>query len=317
MYRASEFQSVGTATSNNLWRVIELSDVEHVGDAGWASADQSQNQRGVDINGNCEPVMEDGKEVPQKMTYRVDDKRSYGKHGRVSSFPVQRKTCEIDDSISPSVVPGQPIDCADIQARGANVSGVYAIYPGKHINVYCDMETDGGNWTVFQRRSDGSLDFGRSWSDYKNGFGSISSEHWLGNDMIHRLSNQRNYELRVDMEDSEGNTKYANYAIFRIDNETLGYELTVSGYSGNAGDALWLHNGKIFRTPDMGSGCARSYNSGWWYIAPSYRCASSNLNGIKFKHYPFGVLWTPLPNRKAKTGEMKIRPVPDDPNQNN
>ncbi|XP_041463842.1 fibrinogen C domain-containing protein 1-like [Lytechinus variegatus] len=282
----------------------------------WASAEQSQKQRGVDINGNCEPIMQDGKEVPQKMTYRIDDKRSYGKRGK-GSFPVQRKACEIEDgSMSPSLVPGQPTDCADIQARGANVSGVYAIYPGKQTNVYCDMETDGGNWTVFQRRTDGSQNFNRNWSDYKTGFGSISSEHWLGNDIIHQLSSQRNYELRVDLEGFKGNTLYANYDTFRIDNETLGYLLTVSGYSGNTGDTLWYHNGRTFLTPDMNSQCARDYRVGWWY-GPVGHCFTVDNNG-KPLNQPGGIFWISVVTHRLKKSEMKLRPVPDYPiNSNN
>ena len=43
---------------------------------------------------SCTPVVQDGKEVPQKAAYRVDDKRSFGKPGS-ASHPVHKKHCEM------------------------------------------------------------------------------------------------------------------------------------------------------------------------------------------------------------------------------
>ncbi|KAI0218588.1 hypothetical protein LSAT2_029703 [Lamellibrachia satsuma] len=74
-------------------------------------------------------------------------------------------------------------DCADLLRQGYTASGVYTIYihgPTDTMEVYCDMETDGGGWLVFQRRQDGSVDFDREWDSYKRGFGSLSGEFWLG-----------------------------------------------------------------------------------------------------------------------------------------
>ena len=94
------------------------------------------------------------------------------------------------------------------------------------------MKTSGGGWTVFQCRLDGSVDFYRGWQDYKNGFGDLNGEFWLGLDKIHRLTTTSKNELRIDMEDTSGNTRYAEYDFFAVTSEQQKYQLSVGTYAG-------------------------------------------------------------------------------------
>ncbi|XP_059162542.1 fibrinogen-like protein A [Physella acuta] len=111
------------------------------------------------------------------------------------------------------------------------------------LKVMCDTVTDGGGWTIFQRRVSGTVDFYRNWAVYKNGFGDFSSGNfYLGNENIYLLTSNRQTELRVDM--TFNGTKYfVKYSSFNISSETDGYRLLVGGFAGNTGDSLAYHNG--------------------------------------------------------------------------
>ena len=87
-------------------------------------------------------------------------------------------------------------------------------------------------WTVFQRRIDGTVNFNRNWNSYKNGFGNVEKEFWLGLDKIHRLTNAKQLSLRVDLWDFDSNNASAVYGSFSIKNETDFYELAVSNFLG-------------------------------------------------------------------------------------
>ena len=135
------------------------------------------------------------------------------------------------------------------------------------------METDGGGWTVFQRRQDGSVDFYRNWSDYENGFGNLTGEFWLGLSKVHRLTPDGENTLRVDLGDCENNTPYAQYNEFEILDVTAKYALVVQGYSGTITDSLNYHNIMTFSTKDKDHDthqdwyCAKITQCGWWFGA--------------------------------------------------
>ncbi|KAJ8046538.1 Ficolin-1 [Holothuria leucospilota] len=209
-------------------------------------------------------------------------------------------------------------DCSQLLQEGVTTSGVYRIQPVTYpqpFYVYCDMETEGGGWTIIQKRLDGSVGFYRGWEDYKEGFGNINSEYWLGNEKLFYLTAQGDYRLRVDLKDFEGETRYATYDKFRIGDETTFYKLMLGVYSGNAGDSLRNHNNTGFSTKDADNdsnangNCAVSYKGAWWYT----ECHSSNLNGLYHggghESYADGVNWSAWRGYyySLKATEMKIR----------
>ncbi|XP_052085235.1 ficolin-2-like [Mytilus californianus] len=134
----------------------------------------------------------------------------------------------------------------------------------------------------------GYTDFYRGWIDYKNGFGSLTSEFWLGNNFIHLLTSTGHYKLYIHLEDFEGNSAYAEYFEFSLGDYATNYRLHVEGYCGTAGDSLmstvnndrYNQNGMMFSTKDkdndrVSESCALTYQGAWWYNG----CHYSNLNG--------------------------------------
>ena len=125
-----------------------------------------------------------------------------------------------------------PFDCQEAYVLGCTRSGVYTIDPGcgKPFSAWCDMK-NGGGWTVFQRRRDGSENFYRGWADYENGFGNIKGEHWLGLKKISCLTSvEVKTKLRIDLADFAGHSKFACYDHFRVGNPSSNYKLTIGGY---------------------------------------------------------------------------------------
>ncbi|XP_071980227.1 ficolin-2-like isoform X1 [Engystomops pustulosus] len=210
-------------------------------------------------------------------------------------------------------------NCKEVQNQGAVLSDWYTIYPDGHqpLKVLCDMDTDGGGWIVIQRRWDGSVDFFRTWDEYKKGFGSRLNEFWLGNDNIHQITSTGTWELRVDLQDFEGKKLFAKYTSFKVFGETQKYELSIGAFKeGTAGDSMGGLSTYKFTTKDDDNdtyegNCSLLYKGGWWYTS----CHSSNLNGLyhlgAHTSYADGINWSSARGQhySFQHVEMKIRPV--------
>ena len=68
--------------------------------------------------------------------------------------------------------------------------------------------------------------------------GNLKGEFWLGNDYINRLTDPVNKMVRIDMEDNEGDRRFAEYTTFSVADESDDYRVTIDGYRGTAGDEL-------------------------------------------------------------------------------
>ncbi|PFX23161.1 Angiopoietin-related protein 7 [Stylophora pistillata] len=133
-------------------------------------------------------------------------------------------------------------NCADLYKSGQRVSGVYTVDPdgSGSFDVFCDQKSAGGGWTVFQKRLDGSVDFNnRGWADFKRGFGNLNGEFWLGLDKIHRLTKTKS-RLRVELEDTQGKTAYAEYDMFSVSSERNKYRLGLGNYTVKCIQSVYL-----------------------------------------------------------------------------
>ncbi|XP_053171480.1 fibroleukin [Scomber japonicus] len=234
----------------------------------------------------------------------------------------------------PTVAPLErlhPQDCAEIYKLGIKENGIYTIQPDLHrpaLEAKCDMETAGGGWTVIQNRQDGSLDFNRTWQEYRDGFGSPQGEHWLGNAALCALTSTGQHQLRIELEDWHHQKRHATYNNFKVASEAQRYRLTAREYSGDAGNALsyskrYNHDGRSFSTSDRDNdryaagNCGQYYGAGWWFDA----CLAANLNGQYYRGRYSGVTngiywgtWYILTDGRTgerysfKRVEMKTRP---------
>ncbi|XP_061186917.1 ficolin-2-like [Saccostrea echinata] len=192
----------------------------------------------------------------------------------------------------------------------------YTLSSGK--TLLCDLELGlltTYKWTIIQRHQiGGSVDFDKDWNEYKHGFGSVTSDFWIGNDVIHHLTNNGNTLLQIKMIKTNGYSLNVEYS-FSIDSESNNYMLQVSNFQGSFGIGdpftpvcLECANGMKFTTKDRdndnnGTGnCAEVSKGGWWHNS----CQKSNLNGrFGESDYRLGVNWDTITNLRYV--EMRVR----------
>lgn len=142
---------------------------------------------------------------------------------------------------------------------------------GEAFPVLCDSRLAGPGWTVVQRRIDGSVKFLRNWLEYKEGFGNLSGEFFIGLDKLHRITTSRPHEFYVHLTDFNNEIGYAHYDNIVVAGENEAYALRELGaYSGTAGDSMRDNEHQQFTTYDRDNdvsdrNCAETCLGGWWY----------------------------------------------------
>ncbi|XP_076063811.1 microfibril-associated glycoprotein 4-like isoform X2 [Oratosquilla oratoria] len=181
-----------------------------------------------------------------------------------------------------------PRHCLDLKEGGDSGRSVRRFYPfpccpNWVLQVFCDQETDGGGWTVVQRRDDlpPYEDFYRTYIEYERGFGDMEGEHWLGLENIHHLTSHSLQELRIDLADFDNATRWAKYGFFHVRDSDSKYVMNCGSYKG-----------------------------AWWYL----KCHATNLNGKYLKgpteSFADGVTWSSWRGQhySLRKVEMKVRP---------
>ncbi|XP_014090593.2 fibrinogen C domain-containing protein 1 [Bactrocera oleae] len=208
----------------------------------------------------------------------------------------------------------KPSSCMKAAANSLK-SGIYKIQLEKFnisdLEVFCEEDIDFGGWIVIQRRVSDSVDFYRTWNDYKEGFGDLTGNYWIGLEKLHALTSSCEQELHVQLTRRNGKKYYAKYSQFLIGDESQKYALKkVGNYSGTAIDSLTYHLGRKFSTHDRDNdnsarNCAKVHKGAWWFE----RCYTSHLNGV-YGRRKYGVNWNSITIEESLIfSQMMIRPA--------
>ncbi|EEC05776.1 ixoderin B, putative, partial [Ixodes scapularis] len=216
------------------------------------------------------------------------------------------------------------VSCAQLQLMGKSRSGEYTISPLPDIalTVSCDMDSDGGGWTVIQRRGmyePAGNNFEKTFKEYEDGFHIIEGHTSTGLASRKVVTSWHMVWFPGGENSIPVTSPFVSYLIslYRITLQIMKIRYSCV-YKSSCYDALSSHNGYPFSVKKNGqhSGdrCVSQISGGWWFNG----CIHSNLNGWKFKESVpetskgLGITWY---NRNDKSSyfdvysevEMKIR----------
>jgi len=134
---------------------------------------------------------------------------------------------------------------------------------------------------LIQQNFGDSYFFERTWNELLVEQGQPSGDYWIGLETIHQLTKDGMYKLRLDIQARDGTWYWEEYDTFIVQDNSTYYYMVASGVVGNTGESgsMYYHSGFPFATFDfdiLGTGCAPSYRSGWWYYSCLLTCFNCN-----------------------------------------
>jgi len=197
----------------------------------------------------------------------------------------------------------------------------------------CDVTTPGGPWVVLQSRTVGDVLFNNCWDAYRQGFGSLDGDHWLGLDALYTLCpTSRPCELLVELTypgdparvPRQPSGRYvALYGRFAVAGPQEFYRLDIAEFDTEASTAgpgmtyridLSLH-GANFSTWDQdhdgrrytagGASCSLDHRAsqGWWF---NRVCGAASLNGEWGAGDAKGLRWFPVTGFDSATSSRML-----------
>lgn len=208
-------------------------------------------------------------------------------------------------------------DCLDWFKGGYHINGAYTIYVDGALkrDALCDMKTDGGGYTVFLNRFNGELDFDQPWQQYKEGFGDVSGEFWLGLESMNKITTPTGqlFIEGVRYSGEKGVTRYKSFQIlsesmdYRLDHGILDPLFTLNGFEELHGQRFSTKNND--NDSDDDRNCANFWDCGWWFKS----CADTVFNGeyseVGTVSNRMGIIWDSFtgPDESLKSIRMLYR----------
>ncbi|XP_046566707.1 angiopoietin-4-like [Haliotis rubra] len=205
-------------------------------------------------------------------------------------------------------------DCSEGFRTGATGKGVFTIEPDSSsspFQVYCDLRFGG---RTYIQRQDYGINFNRTWRDYREGFGNVTGDHWLGFEKIRAMNDRAicQFVIRLTYNPRCCPTyRQANFKHFKLTDEDDGYRLTFDSLTAGQSsknrltDMLTEVKGAKFSTYDRDNddnptgSCSQIHGAGWWFK----NCTRCNPNGrlnpdaVNVSADPEEVFWDGDPRR--------------------